>query len=116
MALCEMHQVRLVGSGHLHRYRRIAFGATKLIWAPATAFLMDGRKGLPGSSRLGYMRYRFRRTGFTAKLIEPPLFVNLSVRNWNGFKGSTIHLPPRLPRPLSGEALPKADLLGKDGP
>lgn len=113
LALCEKHGVRLVGSGHLHRYRRLAHGGTKLIWAPATSFLMDGRKSLPGTSRLGYMRYRFRRTGFSAKLVEPPLFLNLSVRNWNAHKGSTIHLPPRLPRPAAGERLPKADLPGR---
>jgi 3',5'-cyclic AMP phosphodiesterase CpdA len=113
LALCERHGVKLVGSGHLHRYRRVAHGATKLIWAPATSFLMDGRKGLPGVSRLGFMRYRFRRTGFSAKLIEPPLFLNLSVRNWNAHKGSTIHLPPRLPRPPSGVALSKEDLTGR---
>ena len=116
LALCEKHGVKLVGSGHLHRYRRLTHGAAKLIWAPATSFLMDGRKGLPGVSRLGYLRYGFRRTGFTAKLIEPPLFLNLSVRNWNAHKGSTIHLPPRLPRPAPDEALPRQDLLGEADP
>ncbi len=113
LALCEKHDVRLVGSGHLHRFRRMNYGKTKLVWAPATSFLMDSRRGLPGVARLGYVRYQFRRTAFTAKMIDPPLFLNLSVRNWNMHKGSTIHLPPRLPRPPTGEALAAADLLGK---
>ena len=95
MALCEQHSVALVGSGHLHRYRRQRIGETRLIWAPATSFLMGARKGLPGVARLGYMRYRFSRSSFTAQFVEPPLFVNLDVRNWNKFRGSTIHLPER---------------------
>lgn len=94
LALCARHGVALVGSGHLHRFRRQKIGATRLVWAPATAFLMGGRK-LPGAARLGYMRYRFARAGFTARLVEPPLFLNLDVRNWNRFRGSTIHLPER---------------------
>lgn len=116
LALCERHGVRLVASGHLHRYRRLAVGGTRLIWAPATSFLMGRRKGLPGSARLGYMRYRFGRTSFTARLVEPPLFLNLDVRNWNAYRGSTIHLPPRLPRPAGAEPLPRPDLLGKADP
>lgn len=115
LALCRRHGVKMVGSGHLHRYRRLKLDGTSLIWAPATAFLMGGRK-LPGQERLGYMRYRFRRTGFTAKLVEPPMFVNLDVRNWNRHRGSTIHLPPRQPRPASGEPLPREALLGGSDP
>jgi 3',5'-cyclic AMP phosphodiesterase CpdA len=94
-ALCQRHGVALVGSGHLHRYRRLTMGTTKLVWAPATSFLMGARKGLPGVARLGYLRYRFGRHSFTARFVEPPLFVNLDVRNWNRFRGSTIHLPER---------------------
>ena len=60
----------------------------------AAAFLMGGRK-LPGVERLGYLRYRFGRSSFTAGLVEPPLFLNLDVRNWNKHRGSTIHLPER---------------------
>jgi len=109
LALCERHGVKLVGSGHLHRFRRLANGATKLVWAPATSFLMDGRRDMPGVAKLGYLRYRFTRASFTVKMIDPPLFLNLSVRNWNTHKGSTIHLPPRLPRPATAP-LPIGDL------
>ncbi len=98
LSLCEGHGVALVGSGHLHRFRRVSIGATKLVWAPATSFLMSGRKAVPGAARLGYMRYRFGPKAFTARFVEPPLFVNLDVRNWNKFRGSTIHLPERRPR------------------
>ena len=96
--LCVRHGVALVGSGHLHRFRRVTLGETKLVWAPATSFLMGARKVVPGVARLGYMRYRFSRRSFTAQFVEPPLFLNLDVRNWNKFKGSTIHLPERRPR------------------
>ncbi|HKK29003.1 MAG TPA: metallophosphoesterase [Alphaproteobacteria bacterium] len=116
IGLCSRYGVKLVGSGHLHRFRRQRVGDTRLIWAPSTAFLMGARKGLPGMARLGYMRYRFGRSSFTARLIEPPLFLNLDVRNWNAHKGSTIHLPPRLPRPATGEPLPRTDLLGEANP
>ena len=111
-ALCARHGVKLVGSGHLHKFRRVTMGDTKLIWAPATSFLMDKNRALPGAARLGYMRYKFGRSGFTARMIDPPLFLNISVGNWNRHKGSTIHLPPRLPRPPSGVALPVEDLVG----
>jgi 3',5'-cyclic AMP phosphodiesterase CpdA len=111
LALCERHGVSLVGSGHLHRHWRTRVGQTRLIWAPSTAFLMGGRKGIPGNASLGYMRYRFNRSKFTARLIQPPLFLNLDVRNWNAHRGSTIHLPPRLPRPPSGEPLPRQHII-----
>lgn len=97
--LFEAAGVKLVTSGHLHRYRRMRHGAMRLIWAPATSFLMTGRKGLPGVARLGYLRYRFGPRSFTCKFVEPPMFVQLDVRNWNRYRGSTIHLPQKAWRP-----------------
>lgn len=110
MALCERHGVKLVGSGHLHKFRRVQMGGTKLIWAAATSFLMDKKRALPGAARLGYMRYKFGRSGVTARMIDPPLFLNLNISNWNRHKGSTIHLPPRLPRPANSVPLLVEDL------
>jgi 3',5'-cyclic AMP phosphodiesterase CpdA len=113
LALCARHGVRLVGSGHLHSFRRVTMGETKLVWAPATSFLMHKQQKVPGAARLGYLRYRFGGSAFTVKMIEPPLFLNLSVRNWNRHRGSTIHLPPRLPRPGPSAPLPTADPTGR---
>ena len=60
-ALFEPGQLRAVGSGHLHRYRRRRREDVTEVWAPSTAFLAsaDGGHDLPsGLEQLGVVEYR----------------------------------------------------------
>ena len=95
--LFDRHRVRLVMSGHLHRYRSLRHKGTALIWGPSTAFsiLGRGKRSRPGITRLGYLRYQFTGRRFRHELVEPTLFFTIDVRNWITNRGSTIHLPPR---------------------
>lgn len=99
--LCKTHRVPLVASGHRHCYRTHRYGSTRLIWAPATAFIDTGRKndGIRLTRRAGYIRYRFEGRRFSHELVEPALFINHDMRNWMAQAGSTTKLPAR---PLPG--------------
>ena len=97
LALCAQYGVKLVACGHRHCYRSTRHGATRLVWAPATSFI-DTRKNADGmrlTRRVGYVRYRFNRRGFSHELVEPSLFINHDMRNWMAAHGSTTRLPPR---------------------
>ena len=105
IALCEKFRVRLVACGHRHCYRSHSHKSTRLIWAPATAFI-DTRKKNEGprmKRRAGYIRYRFDGRRFAHDLVEPALFINHDMRNWMAQAGSTTKLPAR---PLPGAAQP----------
>ncbi|MGD1879522.1 MAG: metallophosphoesterase family protein [Kiloniellaceae bacterium] len=97
LAFCAQHKVRFVASGHLHCYRSMRHGGLRLIWAPGTSFI-SSVKAMPAPKalrRAGYVEYRFTGKRFTARLVEPPLFVSHDFRNWFLDQGSTVHLPPR---------------------
>ena len=97
LALCEEYRVKLVASGHRHGYRSHRYGGTRLVWAPATAFVdsRTGNDGLRMLRRAGYVRYRFDGSKFTHELVEPPRFISHDMRNWMESRGSTTKLPAR---------------------
>ncbi len=97
LSLCQQYQVKLVASGHRHCYRNIRHGVTRLVWAPATAFIdsLVDTDGKPLTRRVGYIRYRFDGGKFSHELVEPPMFINLDMRNWMAEHGSSTRLPPR---------------------
>ena len=101
LALCRQHRVKLVASGHRHCYRSLRLGATRFVWAPASAFVDTSKSndGLRLTRRVGYIRYRFDGGRFTHDFVEPPRFINHDLRNWMVAKGSSTYLPPR---PLGG--------------
>jgi len=58
LGLLERIELRAVGCGHLHRYRRQQRGRAIEVWAPATAFLAPGEDDMPGGHQeLGYVEY-----------------------------------------------------------
>ena len=97
MHLCDHHKVKLFMSGHLHPYRSSRHKGTRLIWAPSSAFInpSKGNWGLRMTRKLGFIRYTFEGRKFTHELVQPPLFVNYDVSNWQKQFGSTTSLPPR---------------------
>jgi 3',5'-cyclic AMP phosphodiesterase CpdA len=103
LALCAQYKVKLVASGHRHCYRTHRLGPTRLVWAPASAFVdtSKGNDGVRLVRRVGYIRYRFERRSFTHDFVEPPGFINHDLRNWMMANSSTTFLPQR---PLAGGA------------
>lgn len=97
LALCERHKVKLVASGHRHCYRSLRHGPTRLVWAPASAFVDTSKPndGVRLTRRVGYIRYRFDGRGFAHDFVEPPRFINHDLRNWMIARGSTTYLPAR---------------------
>ncbi|MEU7818659.1 metallophosphoesterase [Pseudonocardia sp. NPDC049154] len=57
LGLLERTELRAVGCGHLHRYRRVERGAAIEVWAPATAFLSAGIDEIEGRHELGFVEY-----------------------------------------------------------
>jgi len=88
---------KLVASGHRHCYRSLRHGPTRLVWAPASAFVDTSKanEGVRLTRRVGYIRYRFDGRGFAHDFVEPPRFINHDLRNWMIAKGSTTYLPAR---------------------
>ncbi|MEQ9607689.1 MAG: metallophosphoesterase [Kiloniellaceae bacterium] len=104
LGFCAAHKVKFVASGHLHCYRALRLGGLRMFWAPGTSFI-SSVKTMPAPKavrRAGYLEYRFSGRQFTARLVEPPLFVSHDFRNWFLDKGSTVLLPPRPLRPGEG--------------
>jgi 3',5'-cyclic AMP phosphodiesterase CpdA len=99
LTLCRDHDVRLIGSGHLHVYRAFASDGMQMVWAPATAFINSKEKSLPAveglERRAGYIRYRLDGAASTHAFVEPDMFLSLDVRNWSRATGSTVFLPPK---------------------
>ncbi|MET4700256.1 3',5'-cyclic AMP phosphodiesterase CpdA [Constrictibacter sp. MBR-5] len=91
-----------VTSGHLHCYHRFVRDGIPYVWAPTTAFVHPQRRAELGvTNRSGYIVWRFEGDRVGHDFVEPGLFINQDVSNWNRAVGSTIHLPPRAHRRAS---------------
>ena len=100
LALFEPGQLRAVGSGHLHRFRRRQRGALTEVWAPSTAFLAsdDGRHGLPpGLERLGVVEYRCQDGRVDARFRSVPDLVECDVTQVPEMAGVVAALEGRPP-------------------
>ncbi|MBF0374143.1 MAG: metallophosphoesterase [Alphaproteobacteria bacterium] len=95
--LIERHDVRVVGSGHLHIWRHVRHGDTDIVWAPSTSFVnADERKpDHGGTHRVGFVEYRLEGAEAEIRFVEPALFANIDLRNWFRSGRSALHLPPR---------------------
>ncbi|MFN4089828.1 MAG: metallophosphoesterase family protein [Alphaproteobacteria bacterium] len=98
--LLKRRPAAFVASGHLHCYHRFAVDGLPFVWAPTTAFVHPERRAeLRVVNRAGYIVWRFEDDLFGHEFVEPALFINQDVSNWNRAVGSTIRLPPRPLRP-----------------
>jgi 3',5'-cyclic AMP phosphodiesterase CpdA len=61
--------VRLVASGHLHRYRHERLNTFDLVWAPATSFLPDAAVG---AHELGIVVHEFGAQGWSHRFEPMP--------------------------------------------
>lgn len=72
--LARRYSPALVASGHLHKAHQMTREGTCYVWAPASSFLVgpDIQPPMPGTKRLGAVRYELQGTGFTVEIVEVP--------------------------------------------
>lgn len=74
--ILRAHRVRLVASGHLHRYRIMSFEGIDLVWCPTTAFITPSTRNDGCIRRVGYLRWIFQGRTVRHEFVEPETFVN----------------------------------------
>jgi len=79
-------------SGHIHDYKTAAWDDLQQIWAPSTAFVIDGsgrHYPLHGVRRVGYLRHVLDGLHNSHEFVEPDRFIGIDLGNWmrspNGF-------------------------------
>jgi hypothetical protein len=74
MELARRHSVGLIASGHLHKAHDAVRGPTRLLWAPASSFLVgpEIQPPMPGQKLLGAVRYELDAATLTAEIVEVP--------------------------------------------
>jgi hypothetical protein len=74
-----------IASGHIHDYKTDAWDNLKQMWAPSTAFVIDGSGLLYpryGVRRVGYLRHDFEGDRHTYEFVEPDGFIGIDLGNW----------------------------------
>lgn len=80
LGLVEGVELRVVGCGHLHRYRQVRRGDVLEVWAPATAFLaVTSDEMPPARDELGYVEYEVRNGTVTAEFHQVPGLPQISM-------------------------------------
>ncbi len=84
LKLVQQHRVRLVASGHLHEYKLRRHETARLVWAPATAYVVNDPKGrgYGGRARVGFLLYEFEGKRVRCRLEEPAEMINHDLSNW----------------------------------
>ncbi len=84
LRLVQRHKVRLVASGHLHEYKLRRHETARLVWAPATAYVVNDpkRHGYGGRARVGFLMYEFDGRRLRCQLEEPAEMINHDLSNW----------------------------------
>lgn len=88
LALFDQGQLRVVGSGHLHRYRLNQRGEVAEVWAPGTAFVVKQaadqpstlQLGAAGLNQLGLVEYRLNGGAAEAYFRSPLDLRELDIR------------------------------------
>jgi predicted phosphodiesterase len=74
-----------IASGHIHDYKTDAWDNLKQIWAPSTAFVIDGSGLLYpryGIRRVDYLRHLFEGDRHSHEFVEPDCFIGIDLGNW----------------------------------
>jgi 3',5'-cyclic AMP phosphodiesterase CpdA len=71
--MLDVHDVRLVASGHVHQRRDFTYGHTRHIWAPSAGFVIPDRmQEVIGKKETGLVEYRFRPDSFEVRYVRAP--------------------------------------------
>ena len=74
MDLVERHRVRVVTTGHLHKWHLRDVGDCRYVWAPSSGFLVGEKNqpDLPGEKRLGAVLYDFEGSAVEITMSDVP--------------------------------------------
>lgn len=74
LALIRRHDVALVGTGHLHKWRDNLFGGCHYVWCASSGFLVgpENQPDMPGEKRLGAVVYQLRGSDVSISYSEVP--------------------------------------------
>lgn len=103
--------VRLIGSGHTHRYRSLLCGGLAMVWAPTIGQLNHNfQMSRGGLQRTGWVAYTFREDGVEWQLVQPPELPPVDITELSAQFGAMRFVPPELSSalmtPARGELLP----------
>ena len=72
--LIRSHDVAIVASGHLHRWRDATFDGCRYVWAPSSGFLVgpENQPDMPGEKWLGAVIYDFDGRSVSVRFGEVP--------------------------------------------
>jgi 3',5'-cyclic AMP phosphodiesterase CpdA len=74
LELVHRHDVAVIATGHLHKWRDLQAGGCRYIWGASSAFLVgpDNQLELPGEKRLGAVVYEFHGSDVSIDLADVP--------------------------------------------
>lgn len=72
--LIHSHRVKLVGTGHLHKWRDHVSDGCRYVWCGSSGFLVgpDNQPEMAGEKRLGAVTYEFEGSNVTVKRADVP--------------------------------------------
>jgi hypothetical protein len=111
--------VRLIGSGHTHRYRSLLCGGLAMVWAPTIGQLNHiFQMSRGGLQRTGWVAYTFREDGVEWQLVQPPELPPVDITELSAQFGAMRFVPPELSSalmtPSRGESLPPSQKIAAD--
>ena len=74
LELIDRHDVALVATGHLHKWRDVRVGRCRYVWCASSGFLVgpDNQPDMPGEKRLGAVIYDFSATDVAVSHVDIP--------------------------------------------
>lgn len=96
LAMLGSADVRLIASGHTHRFRALSAGGVPMIWAPTTAQantrMVEPRAGLPRQNA-GMVFYRFLEDSVEWELHQPEAIVPTDITHFAAKYGAMRYSP-----------------------
>ncbi|MDX0661233.1 hypothetical protein GOD21_30755 [Sinorhizobium medicae] len=90
------YDIRLIASGHTHRFRTLSAGGVPMVWAPTTAQMntrmAEPRAGLPDQNA-GVVFYRFQTDSVEWELQQPESIVPFDVTEFAAKYGAMRNAP-----------------------
>lgn len=83
--LLEQAGQTIVLSGHIHDYLSRQWGQIQEIWAPSTAFVIDGtgrHNPRYGTRRVGYLSHEISGKDIKSTFVEPASLIGIDLGNW----------------------------------
>lgn len=97
--------VRLIGSGHTHRYRSLVCGGLTMVWAPTIGQMNHNfQMSRGGLQRTGWVAYTFREDAVEWQLVQPPELPPVDITELSARYGAMRFVPPELSSALMAQS------------